>query len=84
VRQGSVRPARVAADPDLTARGLFFAADRGGRPVPQVGLGISFDGSSQCYRSPPPALGEHTEAVLADWLGWGAARVAALRDAGVI
>jgi crotonobetainyl-CoA:carnitine CoA-transferase CaiB-like acyl-CoA transferase len=47
--------------------------------VPQVGLGIGIDGSNATYRSPPPKLGEHTAAVLRDWLGYDAQAVASLR-----
>jgi len=34
-------------------------------------------------RRPPPALGEHTDEVLAE-LGLDAQRIAALRDAGIV
>jgi crotonobetainyl-CoA:carnitine CoA-transferase CaiB-like acyl-CoA transferase len=47
--------------------------------VPQVGLGIGVDGSSAAYRMPPPRLGEHTDGVLREWLGYDGERVAALR-----
>jgi crotonobetainyl-CoA:carnitine CoA-transferase CaiB-like acyl-CoA transferase len=33
---------------------------------------------------PPPLLGEHTEQVLRELLGWDAQRIAALRSQGVI
>jgi crotonobetainyl-CoA:carnitine CoA-transferase CaiB-like acyl-CoA transferase len=33
---------------------------------------------------PPPLLGQHTDEVLAEWLGADAARLAQLRDAGAI
>jgi crotonobetainyl-CoA:carnitine CoA-transferase CaiB-like acyl-CoA transferase len=36
------------------------------------------------YRLPPPMLGEHTDAVLADRLGLDAAALAALREKNVI
>ena len=36
------------------------------------------------YRIPPPLLGEHTDAVLSDRLGLGAAALADLRNKGVI
>ncbi len=69
----------LARDPELIARGLIYAADAGGRRVPQVGLGIGIDGSNATYRLPPPRLGEHTAAVLRDWLGYDAQAVASLR-----
>ncbi|MGB3291257.1 MAG: CaiB/BaiF CoA-transferase family protein [Burkholderiaceae bacterium] len=34
--------------------------------------------------SAPPVLGEHTQDILQEWLGYDAGRVASLRDAGVI
>jgi crotonobetainyl-CoA:carnitine CoA-transferase CaiB-like acyl-CoA transferase len=69
----------LARDPQLIARGLLYTAESGGRRVPQVGLGIGFDGANSTYRSPPPKLGEHTGAVLRDWLGYDAQTVAGLR-----
>jgi crotonobetainyl-CoA:carnitine CoA-transferase CaiB-like acyl-CoA transferase len=37
--------------------------------VPSVACPIRFDGEPLEYRAGPPALGEHTQAVLAEWLG---------------
>jgi crotonobetainyl-CoA:carnitine CoA-transferase CaiB-like acyl-CoA transferase len=36
------------------------------------------------YRVPPPLLGEHTDSVLGERLGLDAAKLAALREKGVI
>ena len=69
----------LARDPELIARGLFYTAESGGRRVPQVGLGIGIDGVNSTYRTPPPKLGEHTEAVFRAWLGYDAQVVADLR-----
>jgi crotonobetainyl-CoA:carnitine CoA-transferase CaiB-like acyl-CoA transferase len=74
----------LARDPELISRGLLYTADTGGRRVPQVGFGIGIDGSNATYRSPPPKLGEHTAAVLRDWLGYDAQAVASLRLQKVI
>ncbi len=71
--------ADLASDPHLLERGLLYTADTGGRRVPQVGLGIGIDGAGAGYRMPPPRLGEHTESVLREWLGYDEKRVAALR-----
>jgi crotonobetainyl-CoA:carnitine CoA-transferase CaiB-like acyl-CoA transferase len=76
--------AEVAADPLLVARGMFFADRSGSRAVPQVGFGIGVDGARATYRSPPPRLGEHTDAILRERLGYDAARVAELRQQGVL
>lgn len=69
----------LTRDPELIARGLFYTAESGGRRVPQVGFGIGIDGGNATYRSPPPRLGEHTDAVLKDWLGYDAPAIAQLR-----
>ena len=69
----------LARDPELIARGLLYTGHTGGRRVPQVGFGIGIDGANATYRSPPPKLGEHTAAILRDWLGYDAQAVASLR-----
>lgn len=74
----------VCADADLIERGLFYAVDGQGARVPQVGLGVRIDGSSDTHRSPPPRLGEHTETVLREILGLPSAECEALRRDGVI
>lgn len=40
--------------------------------------------SPGAIRHTGPALGEHTDAVLGEWLGWDAARIAAARESGVV
>lgn len=74
----------VAADPELARRGLLYAIAGAGAPIPQVGLGIRVDDRASGPGLPPPALGAHTEEVLAGWLGYSAERIAALRAEGVV
>lgn len=74
----------VIHDPTLNERGLFYSAVRDGTAVPQVGLGIQFNGSSHTYRSPPPRLGQDTDAVLRAWLEMGEEQIRALGSAGVL
>ncbi len=69
----------VAADLALRGAGLLYAFERDGVRTPQVGLGMRFDGESEACLTPPPRLGEHTGAVLAEWLGMPAADVQELR-----
>jgi len=69
----------VAADAELIARGLFYTAQDGKRRIPQVGLGIAVDDSNASYRSAPPRLGEHNDAVLGGWLGYDIDKIAHLR-----
>jgi crotonobetainyl-CoA:carnitine CoA-transferase CaiB-like acyl-CoA transferase len=56
-------------DQDLIDEGMFYAVSGREGLVPQVGLGIRFDGSSEVHRCPPPGLGENTESILRGWLG---------------
>ena len=57
---------------------------------PQVGTirmvrnPVTFSGTPVDLRQPPPRLGEHTEEVLCNLLGFSAAEVAELRAAGVV
>jgi crotonobetainyl-CoA:carnitine CoA-transferase CaiB-like acyl-CoA transferase len=41
----------------------------GVRPVPMVASPMRLSATPVAYRQAPPALGEHTAEVLADWLG---------------
>lgn len=75
---------QTAADPALAARGLFYRLEEGDRALPQVGLGIQFDGKSAPPRLPPPRLGEHSRALLAELLGYGQDEIEALAAAGAI
>ena len=74
----------VANDPELIARGLFYTATCGERKIPQVGLGITVDDNNSTWRSAPPRLGEHNDAVLGGLLGYGATRIAQLKSNKVI
>jgi len=74
----------VLCDAELLSSGIFYTAEGPAGPVPQVGLGISFDGCSRVHRSAPPALGEHTESVLRGRLGMSDADVARMRREGII
>jgi len=76
--------ADVVKDAELIARGMFYEAGEGARSVPQVGLGIQFDGRAEACSQVPPLLGEHTDGVLAQWLALGVEDIAALRGAGAI
>jgi crotonobetainyl-CoA:carnitine CoA-transferase CaiB-like acyl-CoA transferase len=77
--------AQVFADPQVQARGMTVAL-----PHPTAGettliaSPLKLSATPVAYREPPPLLGQHTEAVLADRLGYGAAEIAALRAAKAI
>jgi crotonobetainyl-CoA:carnitine CoA-transferase CaiB-like acyl-CoA transferase len=74
----------VAADPALRERGVVYRLESDGRAIPQVGLGIGVDGASGGVRVAPPRLGEHTDKVLGELLGYTREKIAALRSARVI
>ena len=74
----------VTGDAELIARGLFYTADMEGRRVPQVGFGVGVDGSNATYRRPPPKLGQHTDSVLREWLGYDAQAMAQLRESKTV
>ena len=58
----------IAKDDDLLERQLLYRVrTSGGADIPQVGLGIRFDGRSEACVRPPPKLGEHNDAVLKEW-----------------
>ncbi len=77
--------ADVFADPQVVARGLKVEMPHplAGR-VPLVANPIRLSSTPVEYRSPPPLLGEHTDAVLGGTLGLDPGRIAALRSGGVI
>jgi crotonobetainyl-CoA:carnitine CoA-transferase CaiB-like acyl-CoA transferase len=70
--------ADVFDDAQVVARGLQLELPHSslGR-VPGVACPIRFDGVPLEYGAGPPALGEHTSAVLAEWLGVAPATAAA-------
>ena len=66
-------------------RGLVRTLDNSaGDAVPMVANPVMFDATPVRYERAPPLLGEHTEEVLQEWLGYSPERIAALRNATVI
>jgi glutaryl-CoA transferase len=83
---GRVRTvAEALENPQVAARGLLLDVEhpRAGRGR-YLGSPIRLDGAGRGSRRPPPLLGQHTEEVLAEWLGLSAADVADLRRGGVV
>lgn len=74
----------IGADAALRRRGFLYAFERDGLRIPQVGLGIQFDGTSEAAVRPPPRVGEHNAEVLGGWLGMAGSDIEALSAANVI
>jgi alpha-methylacyl-CoA racemase len=67
------------ADPHLAARATVVEIDG----VPQPSPAPRFSATPAVLDRPPPAAGEHTDAVLAD-AGYGPGEIAALREGGAV
>lgn len=74
----------VTDDPHFHQRQLFFRIERDGQAIPQIGLGIHLDGKAPGYRSAPPRLGEHSDEVLRECLGYSEDELDALRQQRLI
>ena len=77
----------VFADPHLLARGIFEDVPHpaaGGNPVRLMKSPIRMSDIQLGIRLPPPTLGQHTDEILGQDLGYHGAKIAALRDKGVI
>lgn len=75
----------VLSNDHATERGLVRSIMNGqGQDVPTVSNPVRFSNTPVDYRRAPPLLGEHTEEVLAEWLGYSAQQIRSLRDDGVV
>jgi crotonobetainyl-CoA:carnitine CoA-transferase CaiB-like acyl-CoA transferase len=75
----------VFADPHVVARNMVLEMAHGsGQTVKVIANPVKLSETPADYRLPPPLLGEHTDAVLAERLGLDAGALAALREKKVI
>lgn len=73
------------AEPLVAARQMVVPVrDSAGRAYRVLGSPIHWHGESPRKVTAPPALGEHTDEVLREWLAYNDARVRSLRQAGVV
>ncbi len=79
------RPSDMSADPQLRHRNFFVPLDH-----PTIGR-LEFDGPATIYSATPPHLfdagptiGQHTDDVLGDLLGYAPERIGQLRSLGVL
>lgn len=77
--------AQVFADPVVAARGTVhrFVRDDGVE-VPSVAFPGKLSATPARFESPPPRLGAHSRAILADWLGAAPDEIDRLAAAGAI
>ena len=76
---------QVFADPQVQARGLHLDLPNAlGSSTPQVASPLRLSATPVAYRSAPPLLGQHTDALLQRLLGVSETQIAELREAGVI
>lgn len=78
-------PQEALDDPHVAATGLLTPRPFGGmaQPFPLTPHPVDMSANPTAYHLPPPQLGEHTDAILAE-LGYTAAQIAALRTQGVV
>lgn len=74
----------VLSDPHLHARGFLTLTETENGPVALPNSPMRYIGSALRELTPPPALGQDTDAVLSEICGLGAEELAALRAEGVI
>jgi crotonobetainyl-CoA:carnitine CoA-transferase CaiB-like acyl-CoA transferase len=73
------------AHPHALAREMVVTAEHAAvGPVKVIGRPIKFPGAKQPPVAAPPALGQHTETVLRERLGYGAAEIERLKRDGII
>ena len=78
--------AQALTHPQIAQRGLlatFAGAPGAVRDVRVLRTGIKLDGAAPSVDAPPPTLGQHTDAILAE-LGYDEAQVRALRQEGAV
>jgi crotonobetainyl-CoA:carnitine CoA-transferase CaiB-like acyl-CoA transferase len=75
---------QLVNDAPLRKDGVFFAAQGPEGRVPQIGLGIRFDGNSAVFRTAPPKLGQDTARILEEHLFFSATSIAGLIDSEIV
>jgi formyl-CoA transferase len=76
---------RVFADPQVLSREMLVGMEHPAiGPIKLVGSPMKLSETPVQYRIPPPLLGEHTEEILRDVLGYDKAKIARLKEEKVI
>jgi crotonobetainyl-CoA:carnitine CoA-transferase CaiB-like acyl-CoA transferase len=77
--------AEVARNPQLLDRKQIIEVDHPtiGK-LPMHGVTVRLSETPNAVRTPPPSIGEHSQAVLTEWLGYDIARIHQLEADGII
>jgi formyl-CoA transferase len=76
---------RVFGDPQVQAREMLVGMEHPAiGPIKLVGSPMKLSETPVLYRIPPPLLGEHTEEILRDVLGYDKTKIARLKEGKVI
>ena len=83
---GAVRDLdQVFTDPQILERAMVVALDHPiAGAIRQLGVPVKLGRTPGAVRTPPPTLGQHTDAILRDDLGFDAAEIARLHAAGAV
>ena len=76
---------QVFSDPQVIHRGMLAEIEHpSAGKVKMAGIPVKFSATPAGFHLPPPRLGEHTQSVLAEWLGMNGPEIAVLREKGVL
>ena len=73
---------RVVEDPQVVHNGIIITLDHPAGPIRVVGSPVRFSGTPSSVRSAPPALGEHTDAILREVLEMSDEEIERASEAG--
>ena len=77
--------AEVLTNEQAIERKLIRRIDNGdNESVPFVSNPVAFTRTPVCYEKAPPLLGEHTNEVLREWLGYSDSEIEILRKSEVV
>ena len=75
---------QALSEPQVLARGMIVDVDHPAfGNIREVDSPIHI-GAGRKTNDPAPSLGQHTESILTEWLGYGSEQIRALRNEGVI
>ena len=81
---GLVLGANCFDDPQVRHNELLTTVERpNGEPIRVVGMPVRFSATPGTVRSGPPAVGQHTDEVLAS-IGFSEEEIRSMRDEGVV